>query len=212
MPFCNFLRTHIRRLRTSSEQKCTNGWTSYESSDTYAITSMDEVHQLDVSEPGINHQGRNDNETIAQIRRELRAAHEHPGIDAPTRPDIQGLVNAARVLIVHINTTSLLSSSERFEDALQMISELQNFAYHDTDHGGVQDIAQWCLRAYLQLLAQGHESSPRLLTGKTEASTYHSRIATLIPLRARPSMASPLTATPRAHPPSRRQFFQRYVE
>ncbi|KPI40810.1 uncharacterized protein AB675_10627 [Cyphellophora attinorum] len=103
-----------------------------------------------------------DNEVITEILQRLQDLDSTP---TSAQADLQARLSIARSLIRRIDSLSLLSSPERFESQLQIVSGLQNLAYYDTAQGGVEDIASWCLRAYLQLMAQGHEDSAEVLAG-----------------------------------------------
>jgi hypothetical protein len=84
-----------------------------------------------------------------------------------TQTEVHSRLSTARNVIVFANSSGFLSWSDRYEDLVYVINELQNIAYIDSDHGGVQDIAQWCVRAYLQLLANSREDLPEVLMGKS---------------------------------------------
>lgn len=96
---------------------------------------------------------------VLQVLRNLRM--ENP----TTQMEVHSRLSTARNMISFLNTSSFMAWPERYNDQIFIVSELQRIAYHDTDHGGVQDIAQWCVRTYLQLLSQNHEESPEVLTG-----------------------------------------------
>lgn len=96
---------------------------------------------------------------IIQVLSNLR--RENP----TTQTEVHSRLGTARNMIAFLNSSSFLTWPERYNDQVFVISELQHIAYHDTDHGGVQDIAQWCVRAFLQLLTQNHEEAPEVLAG-----------------------------------------------
>lgn len=126
------------------------------------FTSMDSFNHDGSEDPPLQPEMFDNNEAIIEILQRLRNNFNDT---VHSQSDLQVRISLARASIARINSLSLLSTSDRFQDQLQILSELQNLAYHDTDRGGIQDIAQWCLRSYLQLLAQGHENSPEILAG-----------------------------------------------
>ncbi len=82
-----------------------------------------------------------------------------------TQAQIDTRVEAARGIVAALNATPFMTWSERYEDQIFVISELQNLAYHEVDGRGVQDVAQWCIRQYLQIINQSREESFEALAG-----------------------------------------------
>lgn len=83
--------------------------------------------------------------------------------------DLIGLhsrLSRARQIMTSLNAICFFTWPSRYQDQLFVAEELQNIAYHDADHGGAQDIAQFCVRAYLQMLAHGPDPQPEVLTGE----------------------------------------------
>lgn len=82
-----------------------------------------------------------------------------------TQTEVHSRLATARDITAFIDRIGFMSRVDHYDDQIFIVSELQSIAYHDTDHGGVQDIAQWCVRAWLQLLASRSEELPEVLTG-----------------------------------------------
>ena len=82
-----------------------------------------------------------------------------------TQADIDARIETARAIIASINTTSLMTWPDRYDDQIFVITELQNLAYHEVDGGGIQDIAQWCIRQYLQVINQSRDDCIAALSG-----------------------------------------------
>ncbi|ETN43503.1 uncharacterized protein HMPREF1541_02662 [Cyphellophora europaea CBS 101466] len=101
--------------------------------------------------------------TIAEILSVLRNLR----ITIPTtQTELHSRLSTARNIIAFLNGSSWLARPDRYDDQIFIIAELQNISYHDTDFGGAQDIAQWCVRSYLELLAQNRaDEAPEVLTG-----------------------------------------------
>ena len=89
---------------------------------------------------------------------------------APIPTNINTRLGTARAIIAYLDTTGFMTWRDRFDDQIFVISELQNLAYHETDNGGVQDIAQWCIRQYLFLLNNSQEERIETLTGMKSVS------------------------------------------
>lgn len=82
-----------------------------------------------------------------------------------TQTEIDARLDAARLIIATLNASSFMSQTERYDDQISVITELQSIAYHEVDGGGVQDIAQWCIRMYLQVVSQSRNDCAAALAG-----------------------------------------------
>lgn len=82
-----------------------------------------------------------------------------------TQAEIDTRIEAARSIITSLNATPFMTWSDRYDDQIFVIAELQNLAYHEADGGGSQDIAQWCIRQYLQIINQSREEPVEALSG-----------------------------------------------
>ena len=83
--------------------------------------------------------------------------------------EVDARVEAARGIITSLNATTFMTWPDRYDDQIFVITELQNLAYHEIDGGGIQDIATWCIRQYLQIINQAREDSVEALTGMAES-------------------------------------------
>jgi hypothetical protein len=102
---------------------------------------------------------RTDN--IEEIRRVLRGFQQ----PTTTQTELSNRLSTTRNIISWINSTNALDETDRYEDQVWMINQIQNVAYHDSDRGAVEDIAQWSIRAYLQVLVHAGQDAPDVLMG-----------------------------------------------
>ena len=141
---------------------------------------------------------------VSEIISSLRALRsETPS----TQVEIDARIEAARSIITSLNATPFMTWSDRYDDQTFVIAELQNLAYHEADGGGSQDIAQWCIRQYLQIINQSREDPVEALSG----------MPTLMKLcslfddgasRTRTRMAAACTEHPCQNTQTRRQLFE----
>lgn len=68
--------------------------------------------------------------------------------------DWEGYLNFARSIITSLDLADFLSSRNRRDEQVWMISGMQRLAYHDADSGAVQFLADWCQRQWLRILQQ----------------------------------------------------------
>lgn len=90
---------------------------------------------------------------------------------ASTQAEIDARLESARSIITSLNATPFMTWTERYDDQIFVIAELQNLAYHEADGGGVQDIAQWCIRQYLQIINQSRDDPVEALSGMLIATS-----------------------------------------
>lgn len=102
-------------------------------------------------------------DALGEVLQALRTAQQGTAF---TQQELHSRLSTARAAITFLNSIPFLNAQYPYRHQIAIITELQNIAYHETDHGGVQDIAQWCLRAFLQLLSQGYDQSSEVLAGK----------------------------------------------
>lgn len=114
-------------------------------------------------------------------------------------------IQAARGVIEQIERTSFFGRLGRAQDQITLVDTLQRIAYHETDSIGVQDIAQWCVRRWLQMLQTDPDNLETLrgetipfLPPKNGPKTWD---------RSRPSMVESGSKHACKNPPSRRQQF-----
>jgi hypothetical protein len=130
--------------------------------DKIPYSNMDDLRRTESSNHEPDSQPLTNSDVITEVLQRLQDVDSTP---ITGQADLQARLSIARSMIARMTSLSLPSSLEQFEEQLQIVSRLQNLAYHDNNQGGVEDIASWCLRAYLQLLAQGHEDSSEVLAG-----------------------------------------------
>lgn len=73
-------------------------------------------------------------------------------------------VSVARSIIRQLTRAHFLQSPLLFGEQAWFISKLQQIAYHDADSGAVQDIAEWCVGQWLQILQSDSENLDALLS------------------------------------------------
>ncbi|RMZ77013.1 hypothetical protein DV738_g4555, partial [Chaetothyriales sp. CBS 135597] len=98
---------------------------------------------------------------VAEIIERLRSSHAEGSQPA----SISARLSTARAIIAVLDSSNFMEWPDRYDDQVFVISELQNLAYHEADGGGDAEIAQWCIRQYLHLLAQSQEERVEVLTG-----------------------------------------------
>lgn len=140
-----------------------------------AMSAQSSSQQTPDSGGGTDETSNSEEHTITDILQVLRTLHQE---NTTTRTELQSRLGTARNIIAYLNTSSFLAWPDRYDDQVFIVSELQNIAYLDTDQGGVQDIAQWCVRAYLQLLAHSREECPEVLAGPCLPFIPHSGFPT----------------------------------
>ncbi|RMZ79637.1 hypothetical protein DV737_g3287, partial [Chaetothyriales sp. CBS 132003] len=99
---------------------------------------------------------------VAEIIARLRSAHTE---GSQPQGNISSRLSTARAIISFLDSSNFMNWPDRYDDQVFVISELQNLAYHEADGGGDVEIAQWCIRQYLHLLAQSREERVEVLTG-----------------------------------------------
>lgn len=73
-------------------------------------------------------------------------------------------VERARQLMTVSDATNLMDDRNSLERQISVVQTLQNLAYYDADTGGISDMADWCLRSWLRILAH-HPQEVRVLSG-----------------------------------------------
>jgi hypothetical protein len=71
---------------------------------------------------------------------------------------------AARSTIASINQFDFFGLSDRLAEQRWIVQILQDYAFHDSDDGSIQDIADWCQASWLRIL-QDHPDDVDTLTG-----------------------------------------------
>ena len=68
-----------------------------------------------------------------------------------------------------MDASQIMFNNSRLEERLWILNEVQQFAYHDLDAGGVKDLATWCEVEYNRILST-NPSHIGALRGKFESS------------------------------------------
>lgn len=68
-------------------------------------------------------------------------------------PNWRSGIPNVRTCISYINSSQLMLNKDRMEERLWILNEVQQFAYHDPDAGGVTELASWCELEYNRILA-----------------------------------------------------------
>ena len=92
-----------------------------------------------------------DAQRIAALIQDLQCLNFNHGQDGQ-QPEAN--VTMCRSIMNFLNQNYLLHRAGSLLEQAQIISRMQDVAYHDADSGGVQDLAQWCNRQWLRLLQQ----------------------------------------------------------
>ena len=86
-------------------------------------------------------------------------------LNPTTRTENNARVDTARTIIQFLHTSTFMIWPDCYDDQIFLITEMQKIAYHEADDGGVQDIAQWCIMQFLDILAR-YPDSIQALTGE----------------------------------------------
>jgi hypothetical protein len=106
---------------------------------------------------------------IEEIRRILQSFQQ----PTTTQTELSNRLSTTRHIISWINNSNILDGPDHYEDQVWMINQIQCVAYHDSDRGAVEDIAQWSIRAYLQVLVHAGQDAPEVLMGMFFALRFH---------------------------------------
>ncbi|KAF8424592.1 hypothetical protein EV426DRAFT_665271 [Tirmania nivea] len=68
-------------------------------------------------------------------------------------PNWRDGISAVRTCISYVNASQIMFNDSRLEERLWILNEVQQFAYHDSDAGGVKDLATWCEIEYNRILS-----------------------------------------------------------
>ncbi|KAH8144745.1 uncharacterized protein LAJ45_11246 [Morchella importuna] len=61
--------------------------------------------------------------------------------------------DTVRTCVNNIETSNIMLGSNRLEERLWLITEIQGFAYFDADSGSIADLAAWCEREWNRVLS-----------------------------------------------------------
>jgi hypothetical protein len=82
------------------------------------------------------------------------------------RDDWESYLPAARSTISSLNEIDYFSLPGRLAEQRWIVQVLQDYAYHDSDDGSIQDIANWCQASWLRIL-RDHPDDVECLTGSS---------------------------------------------
>jgi hypothetical protein len=82
------------------------------------------------------------------------------------RDDWENYLPAARSTIASIDQVEYFSLPHRLAEQRRIVQVLQDYAYHDSDDGSIQDIANWCQASWLRIL-RDHPDDAETLTGSS---------------------------------------------
>jgi hypothetical protein len=80
------------------------------------------------------------------------------------RDQWENYLSTARSTIASIEEVNFFSLTNRLAEQRWIVQVLQDYAYHDSDDGSIQDIADWCQASWLRIL-QDHPDDMDTLTG-----------------------------------------------
>ncbi len=80
------------------------------------------------------------------------------------RDQWENYLPAARSTISSIDEVDFFGLRRDLVEQRWIVQVLQDYAYHDSDYGSVQDIADWCQVSWLRIL-QDHPDDVDTLTG-----------------------------------------------
>ncbi|PUU73379.1 hypothetical protein B9Z19DRAFT_1095110 [Tuber borchii] len=60
----------------------------------------------------------------------------------------QNFIGTVHSYVSNIDQSGVMFDNARLEERLQIIDEVQEFAYFDTDNGGIEGLANWCVREW----------------------------------------------------------------
>jgi hypothetical protein len=80
------------------------------------------------------------------------------------RDQWESYLSAARSTITSIDEVDFFSLTDRLAEQRWIVQVLQDYAYHDSDYGSIQDIADWCQASWLRIL-QDHPDDVNTLAG-----------------------------------------------
>ena len=60
----------------------------------------------------------------------------------------QNYISIVHSCVSNIDQSGVMLDNGRLQERLQIIDEVQEFAYFDADNGGVEGLANWCVREW----------------------------------------------------------------
>jgi hypothetical protein len=65
----------------------------------------------------------------------------------------QSYIGSVRTCVNYVDQSRIMASPSRLEERLWIIKEVQDFAYYDSDNGGIPELASWCEREWNRVLS-----------------------------------------------------------
>jgi hypothetical protein len=84
---------------------------------------------------------------------------------AENADDWEAHLPGAQSAISSLDRINFIRAPNRLEEQKWVVQVLQDYAYHDSDEGAIQDIAEWCQAAWLRVL-RDHPGDATALEGK----------------------------------------------
>jgi len=88
------------------------------------------------------------------------------------RDEWENYLLAARSTIASLDEAEYFSLPDRLSEQRWTVQVLQDYAYHDSDDGSIQDIADWCQASWLRIL-RDHPDDVETLTGSSSPSNKY---------------------------------------
>jgi hypothetical protein len=88
------------------------------------------------------------------------------------RDEWENYLQAARSIIASLDEAEYFSLPDRLTEQRLIVQVLQDYAYHDSDDGSIQDIADWCQASWLRIL-RDHPDGVEILTGSSSLSNNY---------------------------------------
>jgi hypothetical protein len=88
------------------------------------------------------------------------------------RDEWESYLPAARSTVTSLNEVEYFSLPDRLSEQRWIVQVLQDYAYHDSDDGSIQDIADWCQASWLRIL-RDHPDDVETLTGSSSPSSNY---------------------------------------
>lgn len=76
----------------------------------------------------------------------------------------RNFTDTVRACVSNIDTSRIMLGTNRLEERLWFINEVQNYAYFDADSGAITELASWCEREWNRVL-NSHPTSVEALKG-----------------------------------------------
>lgn len=98
------------------------------------------------------------------------------------RDEWENYLPCARSAIISLDKVEYFSLPGRLAEQRWIVQVLQDYAYHDSDDGSIQDIANWCQASWLRIL-RDHPDDIESLTGLSSPSDNYAFSSTDCPIQ-----------------------------